>query len=50
MVAETGRWCFCIYGIIFNEDILKSFIELTIKGIVDNKKTTNTQKKKRSRA
>ena len=18
MVAETGRWCFCIYGIIFN--------------------------------
>ena len=45
-----GIFFLYIFKTKFNEDILKSFIELTIKGIVDNKKTTNTQKKKRSRA
>lgn len=50
-IDNDGNSFFYIYSKTkFNEDILKSFIELTIKGIVDNKKTTNTQKKKRSRA
>lgn len=33
----------------FNEDILRSFVELTIKEITNNKKKINTQKKKKSR-
>ncbi len=33
----------------FNEDTLRRFVELTIRGILNNKKKINTQKKKRSR-